>query len=135
MIHLSQTKSYQFQGKTDDTQERFLLHFSKKANAIHEYLAEDDMFHIYSVDDIIYIKSDADYTEIFIPPKKHLSAEPLRYWQENLNGNQFVRIHKSYIINASKIEKIVGNQVYLNEGKIVPIGRAYKDDFIHRFVK
>jgi DNA-binding LytR/AlgR family response regulator len=87
------------------------------------------------VDDIRYIKSDADYTEVFVPGKKHLSSEPLRYWLENLNPQQFVRVHKSYIINISKIEKIVGNQVYLTEKTIIPIGRAYKDSFIQRFVR
>ncbi|MCO6476737.1 MAG: response regulator transcription factor [Phaeodactylibacter sp.] len=88
-----------------------------------------------TVDEIICIRSDADYTEIFIPGKKYLSSEPLRYWEENLDGTQFARVHKSYIINASKIEKIVGNRVYLAGGTVVPVGRAYKDGFIERFVR
>lgn len=88
-----------------------------------------------ATDDIRYIKSDADYTEIFIPGKKYLSSEPLRYWLENLNPHQFVRIHKSYIVNISKIEKIVGNQVYLIEDTVLPIGRAFKDSFIQKFLK
>ena len=87
------------------------------------------------IDDILYIKSDADYTEILIPQKKYLSAEPLRYWLENLNPNQFVRIHKSFIINTTKIEKIAGNQLFLTEGKVIPIGRAYKEKFVERFLK
>ena len=50
------------------------------------------------VSDIRYIKSDADYTEIYINDKKHLSSEPLRFWKDFLDPNQFVRVHKSYII-------------------------------------
>lgn len=88
-----------------------------------------------TIDEIIYIKSDADYTEIFIPGKKHLSSEPLRYWLENLDNRQFARVHKSYVINISKIEKIVGNQICLIEGKAVPIGRAYKDGLIEKFIR
>lgn len=84
--------------------------------------------------EIIYIKSDADYTEIIIPGKKYLSSEPLKHWLETLNPNQFSRIHKSYIINTSKIEKIASNQVYLIENHIIPIGRMYKDHFIKKFV-
>ncbi len=87
------------------------------------------------IDDIRYIKSDADYTELHIPQKKYLSTEPLRYWVENLDRNQFVRIHKSYIINSLRINKVSGNQVYLDEDIIIPIGRAYKDTFIGRFLK
>lgn len=88
-----------------------------------------------TVDDILCLKSDADYTELFLPEKKLLSSEPLRYWEENLDAARFARVHKSYIVNISKIEKMAGNQLYLSEGKVIPIGRAYKEDFIKQFVK
>ncbi len=88
-----------------------------------------------NLDDIIYLKSDTDYTEIFLSEKKVLSAEPLRYWEENLEGSAFIRVHKSYIVNISKIEKIAGNQVYLEKNTTIPIGRAYKEEFLSRVVK
>lgn len=88
-----------------------------------------------TIDDILYIKSDADYTEIFIPNKKCLSSEPLRYWLENLDNEQFMRIHKSYIINTTKVERIASNQVFLKGEIIIPIGRAYKENFAERFLK
>lgn len=83
-----------------------------------------------SVNDIIFIKSDADYTEIITIEKKHLSSEPLRFWTENLPTTKFPRIHKSYIVNTSKIEKVMGNQVTLAGEIKIPIGRAYKDHFM-----
>ena len=88
-----------------------------------------------NIRDIIYIKSDADYTELFIPNKKILTSEPLRHWLERLDADRFVRIHKSFIINTDKIEKMSGGQIYLEGNNIVPIGRAYKDDFVNRFLK
>lgn len=86
------------------------------------------------ISDIEYIKSDADYTEIMIAGKKKISSEPLRHWQEILDQNSFVRIHKSYIVNTSKIQKVSGNRVYLENEEVLPIGRAYKDDFSSRFL-
>lgn len=86
------------------------------------------------IDDILYIKSDADYTELFVGDKRHLSSESLRYWLENLDERQFTRIHKSYIINTDKVEKITGGQVYLIEDIVLPIGRAYKEEFVKRFL-
>jgi DNA-binding LytR/AlgR family response regulator len=88
-----------------------------------------------SVDDILYINSDADYTEIHTFDKKHLSSEPLRFWQEELEPLQFFRVHKSYIINCTKIEKVVGNQVFLINDIVIPIGRAFKDGFGERVLK
>jgi|AntAceMinimDraft_5_1070358.scaffolds.fasta_scaffold75413_2 DNA-binding LytR/AlgR family response regulator len=85
-------------------------------------------------DDILYIKSDADYTEIFLPQKKYLSSEPLKNWLETLDGQCFVRVHRSFIVNMTKIVKIVGNQLYMNDQSVVPIGRAFKEDFAKRFL-
>lgn len=87
------------------------------------------------VADIRFIQSDADYTEIFTSKKKHLSKEPLRHWEEHLDPKKFMRIHKSYILNISKIQKIVGNQVRLDENTNLPIGRAYKEDFMKLVIK
>lgn len=82
------------------------------------------------VDDIYTITSDSDYTEIHLEDKMILSNEPLRHWVEILGGNQFYQIHKSHIINTKKIDRISGNMVYLANGSKIPMGRAYKDNFL-----
>jgi len=87
------------------------------------------------LDEVVYIKSDSDYTELYTQEKKYLSSEPLRYWMEELKFNPFTRVHKSYIIHTDKIEKLSGNQIYLKGGAIIPLGRTYKDDFVHTYIK
>jgi DNA-binding LytR/AlgR family response regulator len=87
-----------------------------------------------STDNILYIMAESEYTELHLKEKKYLSSESLRYWEEFLPQNKFMRIHKSYVINTSKIVKVSGNKVYLENDKIVPIGRAYKNDFTERFI-
>lgn len=82
--------------------------------------------------EILYIHSDADYTEVFTIGKKLLSQEPLRFWEDTLDDRVFIRIHRSYLINISKIEKIVGNQVRLDSQTSLPLGRAYKERFMQR---
>lgn len=84
-------------------------------------------------DDIIFIMVDSDYTELHLMDKKHLSPESLRYWEDFLPQQKFIRIHKSYIINTTKIRKISGNQIFLENDIKVPIGRAFKNDFMERF--
>lgn len=85
-------------------------------------------------EDIVYIKSDADYTEICLSRKKYLSSEPLRHWLATLDGVRFVQVHRSFIVNVARIVKVVGNQLYMNNESVVPIGRAFKDDFTERFL-
>ncbi len=88
-----------------------------------------------TIDDMLYIKSDADYTELVLPQKKYLSADSLRQWLELLNPEQFTRVHKSFIVNTRKITKMVGGQIYLTDKIVIPIGRAYKDEFVARFIR
>ena len=44
---------------------------------------------------------------------------------QKLDNQHFVRIHKSFIVNLKKIEKLEGNRVIIAEKKL-PIGTSYK---------
>lgn len=85
--------------------------------------------------DILYIRADSDYTEVHLKDKKYVSSESLRHWEEFLSDESFMRIHKSYMINTHTIQKVSGNQVFLENDLIVPLGRAFKTDFSMRFIK
>lgn len=88
-----------------------------------------------NIGDIVYIKSDSDYTDVHLKNKKHISSKPLIYWVDRLNEFKFMRVHKSYIINLDKIEKISGSQIYLTINIPIPIGRTYKKIVSERFLK
>ena len=83
--------------------------------------------------DIMYIEASSDYTEVYLLEKKILTSLSLKNWLQELPNN-FTQIHKSYIINSSVIEKVVGNLVYLNNSKQLPIGRAYKERFVNEYL-
>jgi DNA-binding LytR/AlgR family response regulator len=87
------------------------------------------------IDDILFIKSDGDYTELHGANKKHLSSEPLKFWINFLNPDKFIQIHKSYLVNISKISKVSGNRIFLKNQQDLPIGRVYKETFSERFLK
>lgn len=62
-------------------------------------------------------------------------AVALSRWQDTLDHRQFVRMHKSYIVNVAKIVKVTGNQIYLADQTVVPIGRAYRDEFTRKSLR
>lgn len=102
------------------------------SSAIQEIYVKSSHEHIkVAVDDILTISSDSDYTEIRLEHRKILSNEPLRHWVSVLEPPQFFQVHKSHIINTKKIDKISGNLVYLTNGAKIPIGRAYKENFLN----
>ncbi len=87
-----------------------------------------------NIADILYITSDADYTEIITNKKTYISSESLKIWLTKLDSSVFCQIHKSYILNTSYLQKISGNLVYLTTEQTLPIGRAYKEKFLNRVV-
>jgi DNA-binding LytR/AlgR family response regulator len=100
-------------------------------NQVNEIYVKSSHEHIkVSVNDILAISSDSDYTEIRTEKRKVLSNEPLRHWVDILGAPQFYQVHKSHIVNTKKIDRISGNQVYLVDGSKIPMGRAYKDHFL-----
>lgn len=82
--------------------------------------------------DILYIQSDADYTEVFTTSKKHLSKESLRGWLDRVS--ELVQVHKSYLVNPTHIRKVTGNQIHLSNEALLPIGRAYKESFVKSYL-
>lgn len=88
-----------------------------------------------NVAEIYFIRSDADYTEVHLKDKKHLSAETLKYWEGKLGEKIFFRSHRSYIVNFTKIHKVSGSTIFLENNIKIPLGRAYKNDFLEQFVK
>lgn len=80
-----------------------------------------------NINEVLYINSDSDYTDIYTSSKKHISSESLKYWENKLDEFNFLRIHKSYIVNLAKIEKISSNQVFISQNVRIPIGRTYKN--------
>ncbi|MCU4175332.1 LytR/AlgR family response regulator transcription factor [Carboxylicivirga sp. N1Y90] len=54
---------------------------------------------VLNFNDIFYIKSDGDYTMVHHKNKRYFVNYTLKYWIEKLPENQFVQVHRSYIIN------------------------------------
>ncbi len=58
-------------------------------------------------DDIIYIQAENIYSTVFTENRKFLTYFPIGYLEKKLNKNNFFRIHRSYIINITYIDKII----------------------------
>lgn len=95
------------------------------------FVKVDKALHKVAFDDILYIESDKDYVKIIRPDDSLMLLQTLKYWEELLPKNEFARIHKSFIVNITKIKKIVGNQVDIGKRNL-PIGRSYKQDFMDK---
>ncbi|MCE7995045.1 MAG: response regulator transcription factor [Roseivirga sp.] len=94
------------------------------------FIKSDKEFYKVEVTDILFLKSDDNYVKIITSEKQHMQSGSLQKWTELLSDS-FIRVHKSYMINLSKVDKVAGNRVYINPHEI-PIGRAYREALLKR---
>ncbi|MCZ4244254.1 LytR/AlgR family response regulator transcription factor [Pedobacter punctiformis] len=78
------------------------------------------------IDSILYIEGLKDYIRIHTATEKIIVLENMKDILEQLPKNQFVRIHRSYIIPFNKIKVIEGNQIQMINGEYLAIGETYR---------
>lgn len=77
--------------------------------------------------DILYIESIKDYVKVKTDEKDIITQQKISYLEESLPKDQFLRIHRSFIINLNKVDAYTATDVELGKHHI-PIGRNYKND-------
>ncbi len=89
------------------------------------FLNVDKTMHKIVLNDILYIESNRNYITVTTTSQKLSYIESLKNWREKLAENNFIQVHKSFIINSRFVSKLSGNEIYINNTRI-PIGRTYK---------
>ncbi|MES2378440.1 MAG: LytTR family DNA-binding domain-containing protein [Bacteroidota bacterium] len=90
--------------------------------------AEGKFFKV-EFDELLFVEACGNYTKVILSGQSLLPAIPFSGLEAQLPGNLFLRVHRSFIVNRSKITRIDGNRVFINEQEI-PISNLYKDAFL-----
>lgn len=121
--------------------ERFLKSVGKVLHSrveapVSTQVAPQDSFIYFKVDkkmvktkiaDILYIESIKDYVKVRTADKEIITQQKISYLDESLPRQQFLRIHRSFIVNLDRIDAYTATDVEISKFK-VPIGRNYKAD-------
>lgn len=81
------------------------------------------------IDDINYIEGLKDYVKIFVKDNMIISKIPLKKMEQKLPADRFIRIHRSYLISATKITAFNNDGIEIGPN-MLPIGKNYKDSVI-----
>ena len=82
------------------------------------------------VKDIRYVEGMSEYLKIHLAsqPRPIVALLSMKKLEDRLPSN-FMRIHRSYIINLDEIQEVNKNRVILDESTYLPIGDLYKESF------
>jgi len=90
--------------------------------------------HFVKTDNIVFCKSDGNYTEIkLVDGEKIVVSRQIKFLEEKLDATQFVRVHKSYLINLSFVSKYLkgrGGTIVMSSGDSIPVSVRRKSDFL-----
>lgn len=81
--------------------------------------------------DILYVESIKNHVRIVTSTHSYITLSSLKAIEDRLPNNQFVRIHRSYIISLSRFDKFSMTNVIIND-KTLPIGGFYKQSFLSK---
>lgn len=83
---------------------------------------------IISTEEVDFLEANGDYVKIHHRGKTHLKNKTMSYYEKTLDGHQFMRIHRSYILNLKQLTKIESYEknayiAILKTGDKIPISR------------
>lgn len=112
---------------------------TKKQNFISSILISDNNKKLLlQANDILYFSANSPYISIYHSSKKYLHSETLKSLETLLDDKQFIRVHKSHIVNIKKIASIQSRQngdydIILSDSTILRVSRNYAKDFKSKF--
>lgn len=98
------------------------------------FIKADNQFVRIAFDELLFIEALQNYVCIHTASKKYISYLTMRSVEEYLPTAQFIKTHKSFIVNAAKIDAIEGNEIRMGNHRI-PISRNEKEDVMEQLLK
>lgn len=109
--------------------ERFSINENKEES--YFFVKSSGQQHKIIFEDILYVESIKDYVNIKTETQEYIILDTLKSMEHQLPEN-FVRIHKSFIINLNHIKSLRTRKVTLISEHEIPIGESYRMNFLNK---
>ncbi|MGB0521372.1 MAG: LytR/AlgR family response regulator transcription factor [Flammeovirgaceae bacterium] len=90
----------------------------------------DHKLHKLLFNDILYVEGLREYVAYYREADRIIALQSLKKLEELLPQHQFIRAHKSYIVAIEKVKSLDGNQLEMQNGKLIPIGKSYREEVL-----
>ncbi|MGE7775762.1 LytR/AlgR family response regulator transcription factor [Chitinophaga sp. NPDC101104] len=84
--------------------------------------------------DVLVVEALQNYIAVHTAQRKYITYLTFRAVEEYLPAEQFIKVHKSYIVAASKIDSIEGNTISVGAHE-VPVSRALRDEVMEKILQ
>lgn len=98
------------------------------------FIKADNLIVKINYDEVLYAEALQNYVNIYTSTKKYMTYLTFKAVEEYLPPDKFLKVHKSYIVAASKINSIEGNEIRIGE-RHIPISRNQKEEVMEKLLK
>jgi len=110
-----------------ETQKTNLIVENPVTNQI--FLKTDKKYIQLDLDSVLYLEASGNYTKIVSKDETLSIREKISTIYESLDKQQFLQIHKSFVVAIKQIKSIEGNQIFVSD-HVIPIGKLYKNNVL-----
>ncbi len=90
---------------------------------------------IVNVQDILRVEADGNYSILHIGKDTKRASKQIGYFEEQLSGMNFIRIHNSHIVNKNHIKSFTSGKkmiLHLSDGTELPVSESYRESLQKR---
>lgn len=110
------------------------LVITSSAGADYFFIKADNKLVKLDYEEVLFAEALQNYVLIHTKDKKYITYLTFKSVEDYLSADRFIKTHKSYIVAASKIDSIEGNDITIGQHHI-PISRNLKEDVMEKLLK
>lgn len=81
--------------------------------------------------DILYVSAERSYCHIHAKESEYLLSMPMRKLAEQLHSSDFLRVHRSYVVNLRQIDMVADDHLVIGD-KAIPVGKEQRGELLRR---
>lgn len=107
---------------------------TQENNQAFFYIQSDRQFVKILLKEVLFIESHRNHVRILTSTGNYITLKSISEMERKLPPQHFIRIHRSYIVNLSKINQFTHSNIQVGD-KTLPIGSMYKNEVVKRLSK
>ena len=100
----------------------------------HIFIKVDKKMMKINIEEILFVEGMKEYIKVVTSDKTYITHKSLTSLSEELPNDNFLRIHKSYVIALNKVKSIEGNRIQI-ASYTIPIGRNYSKEVKNKILE
>lgn len=100
------------------------------SSSAYTLIKAEGITHQMKLNEILFAEAKGNYTHVFGESRVLKPKIALSEFEKLLPAGEFLRVHRSFVINREKIKHIAGNNIHLDK-YVIPLGGSFREDFFN----